>query len=305
MIQPRKAFTLIELLVVIAIIAVLIGLLLLAVQKVREAANRMKCSNNLKNLGLALLHYENTHGKFPPGAVTGPFPEAGITKAVKHGWGPFILPFIEQQALANKYDWDGLTSEPPNQGVVANQLRIFQCPTAEPDRFYTKGPSGMGACGDYALTWQVDPVLVKLGLIDPVSNYKGVMPELVPPSVMTRLRDITDGTTNTILLTEDAGRPQQWIQGKPGPDQVIQGGPWAAYNSGIILMGFDLKEQTRPGSCGINCTNERELYSFHAGGANAVFADGSVHFLRANIDIRVLARLVTRAGGEVVSDGDY
>jgi prepilin-type N-terminal cleavage/methylation domain-containing protein/prepilin-type processing-associated H-X9-DG protein len=305
MIGPRKAFTLLELLVVIAIIGVLLGLLLPAVQKVREVANRIKCANNLKQLGLALLHYENTHGKFPPGAVTGPLPEAGVSKAVKHGWGPFILPFIEQQALANKYDWNGLSSEPPNQDVVAIPLKVFQCPSAESDRFYTKGPSGMGACGDYALTWQVDPVLVKLRLIDPVPNYKGVMPELVPPAVMTRLRDITDGTTNTILLTEDAGRPQQWVLGKPGPDQVIQGGPWGGYNTGIILMGFDLKTQTRPGSCAINCTNEREVYAFHPGGANAVFADGSVHFLKAGMSIRVLAALVTRAGGEVVSDADY
>ncbi len=305
MIQPRKAFTLIELLVVIAIIAVLIGMLLPAVQKVREAANRMACTNNLKNLGLALHHFENTRGKFPPGQVTGPLPEAGVTNAVNHGWGPFILPFIEQQVLADRYRWDVSVPDPLNQPVITTQLKIFQCPTPEANRFYTAGPSstygGKSACGDYAPTWQVDPVLVKLGLIDPVPNYQGVM----PPLVMTRLRDITDGTTNTILLTEDAGRPQQWVLGKPGPDQVIQGGPWAAYNSGIILMGFDLNTQTRPGSCAINCTNEREVYSFHPGGANAVFADGSVHFLRANIDIRVLARLITRAGGEVVSDGDY
>jgi prepilin-type N-terminal cleavage/methylation domain-containing protein/prepilin-type processing-associated H-X9-DG protein len=303
--RSRQAFTLIELLVVIAIIGVLIGLLIPAVQKVREAANRMKCSNNLKNLGLALHQFENVRGKFPPGNVTGPFLEAGVTNPVKHGWAPFILPFIEQQNLADLYRWDLNAYDPPNQPVVTTQLPIFQCPSAEADRFYTAGPAGdyggKSACGDYTPTWQVDPVLVQLGLIDPVADDQGV----IVPSAMARLRDITDGTANTILLTEDAGRPQQWILGKPGPDQVIQGGPWSGYNTGVILMGFDLKTQTRPGSCAINCTNEREVYSFHPGGANAVFADGSVHFLRADMSIKVLAALVTRAGGEVQLDGDF
>src|SRR5262249_29687227 len=156
----RPGFTLVELLVVIAIIAVLIGLLLPAVQKVREAANRMKCSNNLKNLGLALHSYHDAHGKFPPGQVMGPLPEAGVTRAVNHGWGPFVLPFIEQQPLADQYHLEVDTSDRLNQPVVTIPLKIFQCPSAEPDRFYTVGPSsaygGKSACGDYAPTWYVD-----------------------------------------------------------------------------------------------------------------------------------------------------
>src|SRR5438128_9459552 len=98
--HDRRGFTLIELLVVIAIIGALIGLLLPAVQKAREAANRMQCSSNLRNVGLALHQFENTYGKFPPSQIQGPFPEAGVTAAVDHGWGVFILPFIEQTALA-------------------------------------------------------------------------------------------------------------------------------------------------------------------------------------------------------------
>src|SRR5262245_23836079 len=101
--KVRRGFTLLEVLVVIAIIAVLIGLLLPAIQKVREAANRSKCTSNLRQLGLALHQYENVHGKFPPAQVEGPFPEAGVTATVNHGWGPFILPFIEQLELDRKY----------------------------------------------------------------------------------------------------------------------------------------------------------------------------------------------------------
>jgi len=270
MIRTPRGFTLIELLVVIAIIAVLIALLLPAVQKVREAANRTKCTNNLKQLGLALVHYHETFHKFPPGRVDGPLPEAGVTNSARHGWGPFILRFIERQDLADRYDWNRESSQPPNQETVGVQLKIFQCPSAEPDRFYTQGPSGMGACGDYAPTWGVDPVLA-------TGDCRGIL----VPNLMTRLADITDGASNTILLTEDAGRPREWRAGIPGPDQTITGGPWG------------------------NCTNDHEVYSFHPAGANSVFADGSVHFLKAGMSIQVLAALVTRAGGEVVSTGDY
>jgi prepilin-type N-terminal cleavage/methylation domain-containing protein len=208
MIRPRQAFTLIELLVVIAIIAVLIGLLLPAVQKVREAANRLACTNNLKNLGLALHNFQDAHGMFPPGQAAGPFPEAGVANAVNHGWGPFILPFIEQQALAYQYRWDVEVSDPLNQRVITTHLKVFQCPSAEPDRFYTAGPSsaygGKSACGDYAPTWSVDAILVEAGLTPQPRDQNGVL----QPNHVTRLSEITDGTSQTILLSEDAGRPR-------------------------------------------------------------------------------------------------
>src|ERR1700730_18149665 len=112
--KRRQGFTLIELLVAIAIIAILIGLLVPAVQKVREAANRMACSNNLKQIGLALHNYHDAHGRFPPGGVIGPFSQAGfsISAGVKHGWALFLLPYIEQQALADRYRWDVPFNDP-------------------------------------------------------------------------------------------------------------------------------------------------------------------------------------------------
>src|SRR5438094_9439617 len=162
--RPRHGFTLIELLVVIAIIAVLIALLLPAVQKVREAASRTHCANNLKQLGLAFHNYHDMHRKFPPAFVNnGPYGTSGFSFA--HGWAAFILPFIEQEALSRLYRWDLPLYETGNQPVMAKHLSVFQCPsTPEQDRYMTFGPFQVfgtkGACGDYAATLEVDLVLV-------------------------------------------------------------------------------------------------------------------------------------------------
>jgi prepilin-type N-terminal cleavage/methylation domain-containing protein/prepilin-type processing-associated H-X9-DG protein len=300
----RLAFTLIELLVVIAIIGVLIALLLPAVQKVREAGNRMKCMSNLHNLALAFHNYENTHGRFPPGHVNGPFPQAGVTEPVIHGWGPFLLSFIEQQALANQYHWDLYYYDPANQPVASTQLKIMQCPSAEPDRVMTFGNfsyGGAGACTDYAAIQGVDSVLADLGLIDQVGNYEGVL----EVNFMARTSDIVDGMSSTLLLVEDAGRPRLWRAGSPGPDQTVGGSPWTSGANLFLVHGSTFDGTTHPGPCALNCTNDKGIYSFHPGGANALFADGSVHFLKGSLDIRILARLSTRDGGEVVSGSDY
>jgi prepilin-type N-terminal cleavage/methylation domain-containing protein/prepilin-type processing-associated H-X9-DG protein len=297
----RRGFTLIELVVVLAIIAMLIGLLLPAVQMAREAARRMQCTNNLKQLGLALHPYHDAHGTFPPAFINkGPFGTTGF--GFTHGWGPFILPYIEQRQLYNHYNWVEPLYHPVNQTVVSSPLEVFLCPsTPEHGRYMTFGPYKLfgtrGACGDYAITLGVDPVLARLGWVDTAGE--GVL--VANP---TRVRDITDGTAHTIMLTEDAGRPRLWKAGKAGPDQTIEGGPWAGFKNGILLQG-SMPDGTKPGPCAVNCTNDHEVYSFHPGGANAVFADGSVRYLNATIDIRTLARLITRAGGEVVSANDF
>jgi prepilin-type processing-associated H-X9-DG protein len=122
---------------------------------------------------------------------------------------------------------------------------------------------------------------------------------------MIRLTDITDGTSNTLLAAEDAGRPQLWQAGRLVPGSFAAGGPWASSANPILLTGTSPDGTYRPGPCAINCSNDRQPYSFHSRGANFLFGDGSVHFLPAAIDIRVLARLATRAGGEVVSGSDW
>jgi prepilin-type processing-associated H-X9-DG protein len=120
---------------------------------------------------------------------------------------------------------------------------------------------------------------------------------------MCRMSDITDGASKTILYAEDAGRPQLWHSGQQvRPVLFGIGGPWAARNS---IWGARTEDDPPPWPCAINCTNDREVYSFHPGGANVVMADGSAHFLQAGLSLQVLAALVTRAGGEIVSDDDY
>jgi prepilin-type N-terminal cleavage/methylation domain-containing protein/prepilin-type processing-associated H-X9-DG protein len=308
----RSAFTLIELLVVIGIIAVLIGLLLPAVQKVREAASRLQCANNLKQLGLALHHYHGDRNKFPPGTV-GPQPGVAWTSELtSHGLGTYLLPYLEQEPLARLYSRDASWYHPANQPAVNTKLPVWQCPSAEPDRleggslpFISPPPqpnyAGSASCGDYAGIMGIDPALADLGLVDRVSSYDGIL----QVNRSTRMpADIPDGTSNTILMAECAGRPTLWQAGKAVPNQWVSGGPWAS--RGLMFgRGSTQDGSALFGRCAINCTNNREVYSFHTGGANALFADGSLHFLNASIDIRVFARLVTRAGGEVVSGSDF
>ena len=306
--RSRTAFTLIELLVVIAIIAVLIGLLLPAVQKVREAGTRMKCASNLRNIGLAAHNYHDSYGTFPPGEVVGPFPPLGIPPGAEHSCWPFLLPYLEQQALYNEYTWQVRFDDPSNQPAAATQMKILQCPSAGPDRFVSADifpdywpNGGKGACTDYAPIMGISPDLVKLGLVDPVVVLQGVM----DTNFLARAADITDGTSNTLLIAEDAGRPQRWQAGKAVSGVLSGGAAWAGSENRIFVKGSSFNGDVRPGPCALNCTNAHEVYSLHPGGANGVFADGSVHFLKAGMDIRILAHLVTRAGGEVVSAGDY
>jgi hypothetical protein len=264
--------------------------------------------NNLKQIGLATIRYHDTYGKFPPGWAEGtlatPFivPQGKIVEG-GHGLFPFLLPYIGEEALASVYVWEKRSQGPENQPVATTPLEVLQCPSAEPDRWVTAvedasnySYGGKGACTDYAGVRDVDTRLVALGLVDEVANYQGILTR----GHLTRIKEITDGTSQTLLVTECAGRPELWRAGQPVPEiYVFPNGAWVG-GTLILFQGSTPDGTTRPGPCAVNCTNNLEAYSFHPAGVNAVFGDGSVHFLDGEMDIRIFARLVTRAGGEVV-----
>jgi prepilin-type N-terminal cleavage/methylation domain-containing protein/prepilin-type processing-associated H-X9-DG protein len=297
----RRGFTLIELLVVIAIIGILIALLLPAVQKVREAANRAKCQNNLKQLGLALHNYHDANGSFPAGQVENP---------KKHVWTAYTLPYYEQDNIYRGYDFQVHWYQDPNTSLVTVQLKIFQCPSAQPDRVEDpdnerSGVTVPAACSDYGAIGNVDQALVDDGFIP------GPLPPK-PNGVLadqhyTRISEITDGTSQTMMVGEIAGRPTHYVTGGKvvpfDPANPVYGAGWADWDNGFQIHGASPDGLTEPGPCGINCNNNKGIYSFHPGGANVLFADGAVHFLRESMSIVTVAALATRAGGEVI-DGN-
>jgi prepilin-type processing-associated H-X9-DG protein len=231
-----------------------------------------------------------------------------------------LLPYLEQATLHSHYRADVSWFDPPNQTVVNTQLAVFQCPSAEANRIdegsrpkVAPPPfapfDGTAACSDYAPSGSVDTGLVRARVIDPPGGpvdengfYEGVF----PVNHTRGLAGILDGSSNTILIAECAGRPQLWHRLNPVPNKWVSSSAWASRNA-LWVRGASLDGSAFYGSCAINCTNDREVYSFHAGGAgaNILFADGHVKFLKATIDIRVYARLVTRAGGEIISADAY
>jgi prepilin-type N-terminal cleavage/methylation domain-containing protein/prepilin-type processing-associated H-X9-DG protein len=291
----RSGFTLIELLVVIAIIAILIGLLLPAVQKVREAAARAQCQSNLKQLGLGLHNYHDVNKGFPPALQDKP----------KMSWTYFVLPFIEQGPLYKRInqaaDWNNTAINDVDPGGVNQTLvPIFLCPSAPADRLADRHRQIL----DYPAVTQLtrpNPSYTAFPMPASDPTYIGVLGH----NVKRKLTAVTDGTSNTILLAESGGRNQTWQMGQMVSSTGTTGA-WANPGTQIVVSGFDPNNPSAAtGPCAVNCTNANEIYGFHAGGANLLFADGSVRMIGATTSVNVIIPLTTRACGEVVQDSTF
>lgn len=296
----RTAFTLIELLVVIAIIAVLIALLLPAVQQAREAARRTQCKNNLKQIGLALHNYHDCYGTFPPGYIAGP-----NLAATTPGWGwvPMIFPQLDQAALYNACNFNLPVENASNSNVVKARLTALVCPSD-----LTQGPLALTDSSNTAVV-QTTPASYagcvgndNTDVGDPTGN--GVFIR----NSRTRMADITDGTSNTIIVGERSFA-------------FTKGGWIGAPNGAVVRAGQrnNFQSTTEPAPClalahahFVNATADPDgglddFSSLHWGGAHMLFADGSVRFFQTVISDGGLATtyqaLGTCSGSEVV--GDY
>ena len=332
--SDRSAFTLVELLVVIAIIGVLVALLLPAVQAAREAARRMSCSNNLKQLGLGIHNYEDSY-KTLPMAYWGSFPPLNISN-----WGVAILPFIEQQNLAAQYNPAvpaanefGAAGQ-ANVRVISTRLKVFECPSVPnlPNRVYNARIPLPSPLTPSPLTWRAAPsdYFITTGVRDvfgnlAYNNNQGgdrhgairVMGIFGGASIG-RMADVTDGTSNTFMLGELTGggeiysRTQVWQVAAPIKQAYAEtnGGGWGdALNGehwlkGSLYSGLPNSATIPGGPCAINCTNMRgsSFHSFHPSGCHFLMVDGSVQFLTSNALPLSIAGRITASKGEVMPD---
>ncbi|MCS7166696.1 MAG: DUF1559 domain-containing protein [Gemmatales bacterium] len=306
--KSRRGFTLIELLVVIAIIGLLMALLLPAIQRVREAANRMRCGNNLKQIGVALHNYHNDYGTLPPGGIT-----EGCCCGTQSGatWTIFILPYMEQDALYRQYNFAATNEHPSNAFVRETLVRpYYTCPSdIETDRLdypesgpgsgllYRRGSYRAVSGGSDGTAW-FDDCCNNLP-----RNWRGAMHSTCQMNNLTteRIDDIYDGTSNTIIVGEYHNRdyPRR---------RTFWAYTYTSYNQSSITQGQArtlLNEYRRCdaiGGTGGNNPCKRGFASLHAGNViNFLFGDGRVLPIRNTVDINLLFALATIQNGEQVN----
>ncbi len=207
---------------------------------------------------------------------------------------------LEQENLYNRYNFNISWNNPANGPVVGQPLSVMTCPSVPlSERTYTSN-NILVVAGDYAPDNAIDTGPINIGLVQPVANRAGIM----AVDFLCRMIDIRDGTSNTLVIAEDAGRPGQYRTGNKYLGLGQNDGGWADRNAEYITHTFTADGATNPGSCSINCTNDNEIFSFHSGGANVVFADASVRFLSSGLSDQLVSNLITRAGGEVNTNTD-
>jgi prepilin-type processing-associated H-X9-DG protein/prepilin-type N-terminal cleavage/methylation domain-containing protein len=294
----RPALTLIELLVVIAIIAVLIGLLLPAVQKAREAANRLSCANNLKQLAVAAHHYHDAYQAFPPGFFRAPGPWLQVKVLT---WYVALLPYIEQENLHRRWDYERYGN---NLGAYPNAtasqvIAVAVCPSDTLPR----PPVDMNDMTAMPRHWGLVSYGGNAGVRATGGQTKdGIFYE----GSKVRIADVTDGTSNTLLFGERRHWDPDYDRLCPR-DPIDTNGWWAYADTADVLLSaaVPLNYQVPPTAMSCDEIKADRLCAFgsrHPGGANFALADGSVRFLANAMSLSTLRSLSTRAGGEVNSD---
>jgi prepilin-type processing-associated H-X9-DG protein len=260
----------------------------------RSRSRTIGCRDNLRALGQAMSSYVEAGGYFPPVFTRTPR---------HHSWVPRMLPHLGHTELAARYDFSVHWCDPLNAEVIATRVPQFECPSAAYPGREAVGETQLpyrGKVLDYLATNRISPVVVNDGWLPRDTRVDGILSR----SGMTHRSAVRDGLSHTLLLCEVAGVPAKYIfrEKQPRPMYGDRGfGAWADFGNYFQAHGHHHDGRDWPGPCTINCTNDDAIWSFHPGGANLLWGDGSVRFVAEGLDLYTLFAWFTKDNGEVVA----